>query len=314
MGKMRVNIEKIAKSLSHNKGNISAVAKELNHDRKTVRKWSRRCRSIYQSNYFSFRNVSHKSTKPKKIHYRLTIQQEARVITLRETRHFDQVKIANQIFKQYGVKVSGKTVYNVIKRKRPGLITPRRKYLRPRFQNGRHMRPANTEGVGYLQADVKYVTPELSGLDYTTYEFAYIDIYSRYKVAWIMPTVDQEAGIVALRHAINQMPFKVKFIQTDNGWENGSRYHEECLKQGIEHYYIHKSSPNENAVIERTFRTDQDEFFYWLRKVPVDLNELNIWFQEFLKFYNEERPHLGLNLRTPLEVINLFKGGEYVVT
>lgn len=87
------------------------------------------------------------------------------------------------------------------------------------------MRPANTTKPGYIQADTKYVTPELSGLDYTTYEFAFIDIYSRYKVAWIMPSSDQEAAITALRHMMKRMPCKVKFIQTDNGWEYGKRFH-----------------------------------------------------------------------------------------
>ena len=312
---MRVNIKSIVKSLNTHSGNVSAVAKDLKYDRKTVRKWKLRCKSFSQGR-LKFRGIKHKSTRPHRINYALTVQQEARIVTIRQERHFDQKKIAKLIYKQYRVKISGKTVYNVIKRKQPELILPRSNFRRPRFQNGNHMRPSNTKDLGYVQTDVKYVTPELSGLEYTTYEFGFVDIYSRYKVAWIMPTLDQEAAVVALRHAINRMPFKIKFIQTDNGWENGSKYHQECIKLGIEHYYIHKSSPNENAVIERSFRTDQDEFYYWLKKAPVDLNELNIWFGNYLKFYNEERPHLSLNLQTPLEVIqglNL-RGGENVVT
>jgi len=47
------------------------------------------------------------------------------------------------------------------------------------------MRPRNTKTIGYFQADVKYVTPELSGLPYTTWEYAFIDIFSRYKLALI---------------------------------------------------------------------------------------------------------------------------------
>jgi len=58
-------------------------------------------------------------------------------------------------------------------------------YRRPRFQNGKAMRPRNTKTIGYFQADVKYVTPELSGLPYTTWEYAFIDIFSRYKLALI---------------------------------------------------------------------------------------------------------------------------------
>lgn len=300
----------MVQSLHKHNGNISAVARELNYTRKTVSKWATRCRSIYSEGRFKYIGIQHESTKPKKICYKLSVQQEARIVELRKSLHLDQTKLANLLERQLGVKVSPKTIYNVIKRRAPELIVPKKKYLRPRFQNGKHMRPANTTELGYLQADVKYVTPELSGLPYTTYEYAFVDIYSRYKIAWIMPSLDQEAAIVALRHAVKQAPFKVKFVQTDNGWENGSRFHVECTKLGLEHYYIHKSSPNENAVVERTFRTDQDEFFYWLDKAPQDLNELNLWFGKYLKFYNEERPHLSLKLQTPLEVVNIFKQSQ----
>ena len=74
---------------------------------------------------------------------------------------------------------------------------------------------------------------------------------------------------------------------------------------GIEHYYIHKNSPNENAVIERSFRTDQDEFFYLLERAPEDINELNRWFQRYLVNYNTVRPHMSLNMLTPKEVVAL---------
>jgi len=45
---------------------------------------------------------------------------------------------------------------------------------------------------------------------------------------------------------------------------------------------------HENTVIERSFRTD---------------NELNTWFQNYLIWYNNERSHFGIGIKTPLEVI-----------
>lgn len=80
----------------------------------------------------------------------------------------------------------------------------------------------------------------------------------------------------------------------------------------IDHYYIHKNSPNENAVIERAFRTDQDEFFFRLDQAPLDINELNMWFQKFLLYYNQDRLHFSLNFQTPLEVLESFKKGGYI--
>ncbi len=49
------------------------------------------------------------------------------------------------------------------------------------------MRPSNWPVLGYLQMDVKYVTPELSGLPYTCYLYAVMDIATRYKAGLSCP-------------------------------------------------------------------------------------------------------------------------------
>lgn len=304
----RVEPKVIIEKFLENSGNISKTANDLNISRNTVRLWIKRSRSVhsYSKTYYKKSGLTRLSTKPKHLNRKLNSVQENRLIELAKKRKLDQIKLAYIYEKIYGVRISPKTVYNIIKRRDPTLINKKPKYIRPRFQNGSHMRPSNTKEPGYIQADVKYVTPELGGLFFTCYEFAFIDIYSRYKVAWIMPNLDQEASITAFRYMLKVMPPKVKYIQTDNGWEFGRKFHHECIENGADHYYIHKSSPNENAVIERSFRTDQDEFFYCLDKEPVDINELNLKYQQYLKFYNEERPHLSLNLQTPIEVLNSF--------
>jgi len=66
---------------------------------------------------------------------------------------------------------------------------------------------------------------------------------------------------------------------------------------------IHKNTPNENALIERSFRTDEEEFFFWLEKAPEHYDELRMCFATWLYEYNYERPHLGINLKTPYEVV-----------
>jgi len=75
---------------------------------------------------------------------------------------------------------------------------------------------------------------------------------------------------------------------------------------GFQHHHIHKSSPNENAVIERSFRTDEEEFFWLMDKIPKNLTELNIQYQEYLNKYNTFRPHLGIDLQTPQEKLESY--------
>ena len=203
------------------------------------------------------------------------------------------------------IHVSASTLHRLFLKQ--GLVRPTPRHRRPRFQNGRAMRPSNTTELGYLQMDVKYVTPELSGLPYTCYQYACIDILSRYKVALLLPVLDEAGSIITLRYAQQAYPFTIRYVQTDNGLEFQTAFNTLCADQGIDHYHIHKNSPNENAVIERSFRTDQDEFFYLLEYAPADINELNGWFQHYLIDYNTVRPHMGLKMLTPKEAIALYQ-------
>ena len=67
-----------------------------------------------------------------------------------------------------------------------------------------------------------------------------------------------------------------------------------------------RGSPNDNAVIERSFRTDEEEFFFRLERPARDHTQLNGWYQGFLDTYNTRRPHMGINMLTPKEAINLY--------
>lgn len=164
------------------------------------------------------------------------------------------------------------------------------------------MQVKNTYQPGKLQMDVKYVTPELSGLVHTAYLYAVMDIYSRYKQGVILPAVDQALAIEALKYIVPRLPFTPDFIQTDNGLEFQARFTDFVTAElGWKHHHIHKSSPNENAVIERSFRTDEEEFFWRMGGPAMDLIDLNQQYQEYLNYYNTERIHLGIELKTPLE-------------
>lgn len=291
-------------------GTYKGTAKELGIDRRTVKKWVFKAKQPWGT--YNPKGLKRTSTRPRIIHKALNYSQEDQVIRQRIKTGSDCLKLKHELAKNFGIIASEATFYRVIKARRPDLIREVLNYRRPKFQNGKCMRPANTTSPGYIQADVKYVTPELSGLSYTSYEYALVDIYSRYKLALILPVLDEAGSILTLKYALENAPFKISYIQTDNGLEFQSLFHNFCNNSDIKHYYIHKNSPNENAVIERTFRTDQDEFFFKLDKAPQDINELNLWFQKFLGYYNQDRLHFSLNFQTPLEVLEAFKKGGYI--
>src|SRR4030067_1245115 len=133
--------------------------------------------------------------------------------------------------------------------------------------------------------DVKYVTPDLSGVSCTCYWYAAMDIATRDKCGWILTKVDEAGALLALYQALQSLPFPVRYVQTDNGLEFQKHFHAKCEELGMEHFYIHKSSPNDNAVIARSSRTDEEEFFFRLEDAPQDNLELNTRYQRFLETY-----------------------------
>lgn len=293
---MRINPQEIIRSFKLT-GSAKETAKTCGVHITTVYRWLKRSQSVFSRCAVTLKYAIRKSTRPKNINYSLTQSECVRVRDLRHQRGWDARKLKYQL----KLKASHMAVFRYLKRKK--LVRESRKRRRPLFQDTTHMNVKNTQHIGYLQMDVKYVTPELSGLPWTCFEFAIIDIFSRYKDAVILNHIDQDQSVIALREMLARLPFKAVFIQTDNGLEFQERFEKFCVSQGLKHHHIHKSTPNENAVIERSFRTDEEEFFFRQNKKPKDYDELQDQFSKWLSFYNRERPHLGINLHTPLEII-----------
>lgn len=291
----RVAIKDIILSYK-NTGSFILTASELGISKWTVKRWVMRGRTLSWG-YIGWKGLERKSTKPHTIHYAISPKLESEIVNLREQEHAGSRKLHYMI----GRTVSHMTIHRLLRRKNLVRIQPN--YLRPLFQNGRAMRPSNTKELGYLQMDTKHVTPQLSGLPFTVYEYGAIDIVSRYKQAILFPDISSDSASLALQNFLKWFPFEVSYVQTDNGLEFQAEFHKLCAKKNIKHYFIHKNSPNENAVIERSFKTDQDEFYYWLDHPPLNIGELNEWLQEFIIKYNTKRFHQALGYKRPIEIV-----------
>jgi len=299
---MRRKPSEIIRTLKKNGLDVALTAKELSIHKSTVYRWMKRAKSPYTLE-ISSKQLARKSTRPNNIYTKLTWQDKKRIKELREAKQYDATKIKAVL----NLDISVSTVHRYLKQQ--NFVRKYPKGRRPRFQDTTHMHARNTKTLGYLQMDVKYVTPELSGLTWTCYEYAVIDIYSRYKEAVILNQLDQDGSILALMQILPRLPFKPIFLQTDNGLEFQQRFRKAVTDLGMRYHYIHKSSPNENALIERSFRTDEEEFYCRLKRRPNHYDELRDWFAKYLNEYNTERPHYGINLLTPAQLVaNVLKG------
>lgn len=296
---MRVEPEVIIRTLIKHNGKVRVTARELRISPATVINWRKRARTGSQGTRYLATSVKRHSTRPKTTRTtQLSAAEQKAILHLRAARGQSALKIAVTL----GIQPKYRSVHRFLKKR--GLTAPTKSYRRPRYQPTTHMQVKNTYAPGKLQMDVKYVTPELSGLVHTAYLYAVMDIYSRYKQGVILPAVDQALAIEALKFIVPKLPFVPDFIQTDNGLEFQSKFNEFVVSElGWKHHHIHKSSPNENAVIERSFRTDEEEFFWRMDGPAIDIIDLNEQYQRYLQFYNDERIHLGINFKTPLQML-----------
>lgn len=185
-----------------------------------------------------------------------------------------------------------------INMRRKGFVVSERQiqkiYRKHGLKMKKHSRPSQIKFV-------KYEWPEPNMLwhtDWTVCPFtgfqliAFIDDHSRYIVhAEYFANATTENTILAFARAIKQYG-KPEAILTDNGVQfhiNGP-FEEFCEKNGIRHIFGRVHHPQTNGKIERWFGTYKQEF-----KTGEDT--LN----SFVKFYNEERLHQGINYVTPIK-------------
>jgi transposase InsO family protein len=97
-------------------------------------------------------------------------------------------------------------------------------------------------------------------------------------------------------------PFSFQTLQSDHGSEFSKWFTKRIIERGMAHRHSRIRTPNDNAHLERFNRTIQDEC---IARIP---RSLFIWRKEipnYLRYYNEERPHMGLNMKTPEEIIKM---------
>ncbi|PJA68167.1 hypothetical protein CO157_00795 [Candidatus Peregrinibacteria bacterium CG_4_9_14_3_um_filter_49_12] len=97
--------------------------------------------------------------------------------------------------------------------------------------------------------------------------------------------------------------FTVRMLQSDHGAEFSKHFSKQLLAHDIAHRHIHVRSPAENGHLERFNRTIQEEC---LNRIPKTLKAYRKAIPEYLEFYNTERPHMGLEMLTPLKVMQSY--------
>lgn len=273
-----------------NKGwSYAQISRYLGYNRSTIYRWHKRFKDRH---YFGLYD---KSKRPKTIDKKTTcFEHQELIIKLRKQTRYCHQRLAILLKRDYQLDIRPITIYRILKRNH--LIKQKKRYQRPFNQP---KRPYPLSAGSLIQADTKHLI--IRGSKY--YQYTFLDVATRYQVAFISKKLSPLIAGKMLERSISQFPFKVKMIQTDNGPEFQKQFRLACLLLGISHRYIRIRNPKENGRVERVHRSIEEEF-YKRNILPKSIYLLNQQLFKYLNWYNTERIHLSLNNLTPQGEIN----------
>lgn len=129
------------------------------------------------------------------------------------------------------------------------------------------------------------------------YVFVLIDVFSRWIYARAYAKMNGRQTIRFVKEAQRHASFKFGMLQSDHGPEFSKWFISRIERN---HRYTRIGKPNDNAHIERVNRTIQEEC---LDKLPNNVSKINCTLKKYLQYYNYERLHLSLNLKTPSQLL-----------
>jgi transposase InsO family protein len=196
------------------------------------------------------------------------------------------------------VSVSLSSVRRILKR--AGVAVGRKKRVRP----DNPKRPHITKPGELVETDTIHHVDPNSGK--RLYYYTVIDLFTRMTYVILAPKLSPGLAAQAVLEAQHAWGFPIYMVQTDNGPEYG-RYFEQVLRgSGIQARHTRLHRPNDNAHIERFNRTIQTECIghYWNRSAPLQSQRDTL--TAYLDYYNTRRVHLGIQLRTPMQMLQRF--------
>lgn len=228
------------------------------------------------------------SSRPKTHPKRLSKDLEERIVKLRLKLRGRCAEVIHKHLEREGIKVSLSSVKRTLDRR--NLTKKKSPWKKLHFQTPR---PTPLKPGDLVQVDTVHV---MQTEKKRIHIYTMLDVYSRWSFAWASEKLSTQNSIVFVSKAAIKAPFKFQVIQSDHGPEF-SKFFTKRIKAVHRHSRIR--TPNDNAHVERFNRTIQDEY---LNTLPVDVPLINKGLPRYLRYYNQERLHMGINYQTPLEM------------
>jgi transposase InsO family protein len=292
---IRVKLELILLSLKL--GNVKEACARRGYSRKYYYKWFARLKKAK----WHLDALREYSRRPKRCPKQITRKLEVRIKYFAQRQY--GARMIEALLKREQITVSKSTITHVL-RKRRKLNRKKVKLVNPHRRRYELVIPGQR-----LQIDVKYVPEFVDGK--RAYAYVAVDECTRWRFVWATHELNQYSTEEFLEKVKTNCPFPIAIIQTDQGQEFSFRrfqnhnVHVEhaltrwCRENGVVHRLLPPGAKELNGKVERSHRIDE-QYFYW--RAPTDtLENFNAEMRAWIEFYHRERPHGGLNYKTPWE-------------
>ncbi|NIR00360.1 MAG: IS481 family transposase [Gemmatimonadales bacterium] len=285
--------------------NVSQACREFGVSRKTYYKWRKRLKEAGGDT----RALRDRSRRPHAHPRQATPAQQRLISRFYRRRRWRKhlVRLWWHLHTHHGLTLGVHGAYKVLKR--AGLLAPQRR---------RRRKPKPYEAMSQpgerIQIDVKH-TGRRDRWGRQLYQYTACDEYSRWRLLHLYQEITPQSSVDFFARVQAAFPFPIECIQTDHGTEftydflpqaTAPHPFTEYLQcQGVRHKLIRIATPWHNGKVERSHRTDEEEFWrlFQLRSVPEAHRRLARWNHR----YNTDRPHGALGWKTPTQMLTHYK-------
>jgi len=288
-----------------NKLGVSSAARRYGLSRGTIYNWQK--------------EITPQKTGPRTVVFWQTDTDiEELVIQIRLATDFGPKRIKDELA-DIKVNLGEKAIRNIIESS--GLAKKQRKPKK------RAMQPFYAPYPGYrLQVDTKAIPNDGDKRRSRKHQFTAIDIVSKIRYLAVYDGLSNGNSIAFVREDLSfyeGIGIKIECVQTDNHstftnlYLGGNKKEDHelrrvhpltqyLLNRGIEHKLSRPGTPQHNGFVERSHRTDEEEFYSVTKTANLDTDSLNskinIWQDE----YNLFRRHTNCKNLPPVEYFNTY--------
>jgi len=276
-------VRRDAAEMYHKRGyTLEKVGRRFGVGSSTISKWVKKAKT------YGYHPIPTLSSKPKHHPHQLNNEIVWKIFQQRIKNKRCAEVVHQELFNQ-GIKISLSSVKRTLDRH--GLLKKRSLWKRyhPHVD-----RPYILKAGDLVEMDTIHL---MISEKKRIYLFTLIDVYSRWVYAKCYQKMGSKICLNFVREAQKYASFKFEMLQSDHGPEFGKLFVDGIKK---DHRFTRIGKPNDNAHIERFNRTLQEEC---LDKLPVDVFKINCELKKYLRYYNCERLHMGLNLKTPNQLL-----------